>query len=288
MIDLHTHSEHSDGTFSVRKIIETAKNLQMTAISITDHDSISSQKEAISIARELRQDYITGIEFSIDFRNPNGVFHLLGYGINEDNTEISRICKLIQEERFERNRSVLRKLKAAGYIINYQEIVEKFNTSAPGRPHIAAMMKEKGYVKSIYEAFDRFLGDGKSFHIEKNNIDLETACSSIINAGGVPIIAHPISLRLNREDFSNFLLDAKEKGVVGLEAINSGFKNRNCRKFLKAHSEVIEKTQMIFTAGSDFHGSNKPGIKIGRDSAGTKISDTFLPDTIKKLKIRLD
>lgn len=288
MIDLHIHSEHSDGTYSVEKIFKTSKNLGIHTISITDHDSINSQKEAIYYANKYNLRYITGVEFSIDYRNPNGAFHLLGYGIDIENKNILQICDRVIADRILRNKEILKLLNSAGYKIEQKELEEKFNTNSPGRPHIASLMKEKGYVKSIFEAFEKYLGDHKEFYVEKKSINLRDACDAIIGAGGIPIIAHPLSLRLNKDDFAVFLKDAHYKGVVGIEAFNSGFKNRNCRKFLKANNEILTKTEMIYTAGSDFHGSNKPGIKMGRDSAGRKISGEFLPQKIKNKIIRLE
>ncbi|MBM7558645.1 PHP domain-containing protein [Marinitoga litoralis] len=274
LLDLHSHSIYSDGTLSPEELILKAKEKNLTIYSITDHDNIDAQKEAMYYANKYNVNYITGLEISTKFKN---MFDILGYNISLDNHELNAALKKVQDFRKNRNKLMIEKLNSLGFDISLDEVINEADGDVVGRPHFARVLLKKGYVKDRDEAFNKYLGDGKIAHIPKEKILPEEAVKLIKNAGGYPVIAHPKYLKLTYKELKELVLKLKEYGLWGIEVYYPKHSNSEIKMF----RDLAIETGLYITAGSDFHGANKPDIDLGMN-----IADELLQKSIEILNKR--
>lgn len=248
--DLHTHTYFSDGTFSPREVIALAKKEGLSCISITDHDSIDAY---LSFPfQEEDVELIPGIELTADLNNIE--VHILGYLVDYQELWFQKKLKEIRQERVSRLEEMCAKLSALGMPISSPEVLEFTGDAAVGRLHLARMMVKKGFVSSAQEAFNRFIGDGKSAYVSRFRLKPGEAIALIRKAGGVPVLAHPYSLA-NQELIPGFVQD----GLMGLEAVYPEHTNSQ----VKRYKELAQKYGLLVTGGSDCHGQAKPEVKMG-------------------------
>ncbi|MCK5197352.1 MAG: PHP domain-containing protein [Spirochaetales bacterium] len=271
MIDLHTHSYFSDGTLSPTELIEQAESLSMKAISITDHDTTSGLKEGAAAAKDKNVKFIPGIELSVEHKP--GELHILGLGLK--NWENAPILQEINKKRNTRNRKIIELMNVQGLNITIEDL-KQLTKGTIGRPHFASWMVSEGHVKNINEAFSNYLTWGKPFYLPRETIFLEEAIDFIHNCGAYAIVAHPLNTPVNFNALLEKIDNWLASGIDGIEAVHSGSK-RNMTKRLLIYGK--EKGCMI-TGGSDFHGKNKPYIKLGKTEKLGIISDEFLPDEL--------
>ena len=251
--DLHTHSTCSDGTFSPRELIVRAKEVGLTGLSITDHDTIAAYPEAFSIAKEHNIALIPGVELSC-FQNRETV-HILGYSFDPQSDIMLESTSLQRLRRLERNREILKKLKSFKMPLEESDISSSDHpTYAYGRVHIAMAMVSKGYVASVVDAFRLYLGDEKSCYVEGAKWSVEEGIDIIRRSKGLAVLAHPhlISSASVRKKMLQMPFD-------GIEAYYSRACMRDNEKWLQAAS----KNGWFVTGGSDFHGDIKPDISLG-------------------------
>jgi len=273
MIDLHTHSTASDGTYTPSQLIEKAIALPLKAIALTDHDTLSGLKEAKEAAKG-KIIFIDGVEISIEWKK--GEAHLLGLGVREDSASLNSLLSYLKKEREKRGELIAEKLNAAGFSIDYEELKSLNCTGTVGRPHFASYMKEKNIVKTVQEAFDKYLGFGKPFYIEKKNADMRKAICAIKDAGGIPILAHPMSLYRSWSLLPSIIKGFKEMGLLGIEAWHPGTKKNNCLRL-----ELLAKElSLIVTASSDFHGERRIDRHLGRTCDNIPIEDFYLDSLV--------
>lgn len=262
-IDLHIHSTASDGTYSPKEIIALAEKLQLAAISITDHDTVAGSKEAIvsDIPPDLK--FITGVEISASpppSFHCSGSFHILGYLFRLDDPLLNQTLSELQLARDNRNPGIIKRLNDLGINVSIQEVVELSGEGLTGRPHIARLMIKKGYVKSIDEAFDKYLAKGKPAYVDKYRIECGRIIEIILNAGGIPVLAHPALVELgNGREFEELIFELKELGLKGIEVYYPEHSKDQVSYYLK----LAEKHKLLVTGGTDFHGSLKPDINMG-------------------------
>ena len=268
MIDLHTHSTASDGTYTPTQLIEKALSLSLKAIALTDHDTLKGIDEARKVASG-HLIFVPGVEISIEWKN--GECHLLGLGVREDSDELNNLLYTLEIEREKRARLMAKSLNDAGFAIDYDEIASGVDGTV-GRPHFASYMKEKNYVKTVQEAFDKYLGMGRPFFIEKKNVDLSDAISGIKAAGGIPVLAHPMSLYRSWSHLPSIIQSFKDMGLVGLEAWHPGTKWSNCKRL----EDLANELSLAVSAGSDFHGARRVDRHLGRTCNDIEIEDVFL------------
>lgn len=276
MIDLHTHSSASDGTLSPAALLEYAAQLGVSVLALTDHDTISGIPEAEAAAKKFGVSLIPGVEFNIEV--PFGEFHLLAYGTDMKNASFLQLLDEAKYNRNERNQNLCDQLFAHGIAITYQNLQEKFSGQI-GRPHIARTLKELGIVKSVQEGFDKYLAKGRPFYLKTKGLDFEKALRTIKKANGVAVLAHPMSLYLSWGKLEGKIRELKEAGLDALEAWNTGTKAHYCRRLEK----LAEQLKMPVTAGSDFHGKNKPDHRLGMRSDGKKIDERYYEENLKVL-----
>jgi len=276
-IDLHIHSTASDGSLSPADIIDHAQKLNLAAIAITDHDSIAGSKAALQIGIPPSLHFLTGVEISAahpSFFPGSGSFHILGYDINLDNRNLNRALRKLQDARKNRNPEILNRLKKLGFQISLEEVAQEVGEGQLGRPHIAYTMLKKGFVASIEEAFDKYLGTKRPAYVDKYRIECEQAIRIIRAAGGIPVLAHPALLNIEDNQKLDALLQNLMKiGLAGIEVYYPGHSPQQIRQY----TELAGKYDLLMTGGTDFHGAIMPEIKMGSGSG-----DLFVPFNLYK------
>ena len=258
MIDLHTHSTASDGTMSPTELIEYAKEKDLEALALTDHDTIGGLQEAISAGDKFGIEVVPGIEISAEY--PDSTLHILGYYIDFKNKEFLKNISILQKARTERNPKIAKKLQAIGINISFEEIVEEAGTGLVGRPHFAQVLLKKGYVKNTKEAFDKYLKKGAPAYEDKFRFPPGEAISHIIKAGGIPVLAHPSTLNCRtNSDLESFVSEMIKYGLRGIETYYA----EHSHSQIKLFKHIAEKHNLILTGGTDFHGKNIKGVELG-------------------------
>lgn len=276
-IDLHIHSTASDGSLTPADIIDHAQKLNLAAIAITDHDSVDGSKEALQIGIPPSLHFLTGVEISAahpPFFPGSGSFHILGYAIHLDNRDLNQALSKLQDARKNRNPEILKRLNKLGFRISLEEVNQEVGEGQLGRPHIAYAMVKKGFVASINEAFDKYLGTARPAYVDKDRIECEQAINIIRAAGGVPVLAHPALLNIEYDQKLDALLQNLIKiGLAGIEVYYPGHSPQQIRQY----TELAGKYGLLITGGTDFHGSITPEIKMGSGSG-----DLFVPYNLYK------
>ncbi|MGD8883540.1 MAG: PHP domain-containing protein [Desulfobacterales bacterium] len=276
-IDLHIHSTASDGSLTPADIIDHALKLNLAAIAITDHDSIDGSKEALQIGIPPSLHFLTGVEISAahpPFFPGSGSIHILGYDIQLDNRDLNQALSKLQDARKNRNPKILKRLKKLGFQISLEEVSQQVGKSQLGRPHIAYAMLKKGFVASIDEAFDKYLGTKGLAYVEKDRIECEQAIKIIRAAGGIPVLAHPALLNIeNNQKLDALLQNLIKIGLAGIEV----YYPEHSPQQIRHYTELARKYDLLMTGGTDFHGTIMPEIKMG---SGT--GDLFVPYNLYK------
>lgn len=247
--DLHCHSSFSDGTSSPTEIVELAKSLGFKGVTVTDHDTTLGLPELFDAAKKNGLVALTGIEFSCHLDKES--VHVLGYRFDPAHPAIAHLEARHRERRLERSQKMQAKLKTLGIDIDLSKIQVK---GVIGRPHIAALLIEKGLVKDIKEAFSKFLGDGKSAYVEAYTVTLNETIDAIKQAGGISVLAHPHLL--SESTLFNRLV---KYPFDGIECYYGNFTRAQNDRYLK---KALEKNLLI-TGGSDYHGTTKPLSRYG-------------------------
>ena len=262
-IDLHIHSTASDGTLTPREIISMARDLNLAAIAITDHDTIDGAKEALDQCGSPFPHFVPGVEISATpFFKGRGdsSYHMLGYFLDLDNPELNHLLKKLQKARSGRNPEIIKKLQAAGLDISLDEVRSAAGEGQVGRPHIAQVMIDKGYVGSINHAFDAFLSKGRPAYVDKFRIDCQGVIDIITHAGGVPVLAHPGLISVQSDDeLESLVVALKKAGLMGLEVYYPDHSAKQVALFEK----MAAAHDLLITGGTDFHGELKPDTSMG-------------------------
>jgi hypothetical protein len=279
-IDLHIHSTASDGTLSPAEIIRTAQQLGLSAISITDHDTLAGIEEALNAGVPASLGFITGVEISTDPPTPfslSGSMHLLGYGIRLDDTALNAELTKLQEARANRNPQIVHLLNQLGFALSYESLLASCDGQL-SRPHIARQLVEKGYVASIDEAFDKFLGNGKPAYVEKYHLNWRRAIQVIRESGGLAVLAHPSLLDLPNDDaLEELIVILKSAGLEGIEVYYPEHTLSQTDRF----RALANRHRLKMTGGTDFHGAITPGIQMGVGKG-----DFFIPYSLYEDLIR--
>ena len=278
IIDLHTHSTASDGTYSPAELVVYAAARHLRVLALTDHDTIDGLQEAAEEARRQGLIFIPGIEINIAW--PTGEFHLLGLGLRRLSPELRRILRFLADSREERNRLMAQRLQEAGIPVTLEEVSAHFNTKMIGRPHFAQYMEEKGFVKQRQLAFDKYFAKGRPCFVERTGAELADAVAAIKSSGGVPVQAHPLSMYVSWGKIDGVMEEIRDKGVMGLEAWHPGVRVAEAERL----EELGHRLGMIVTAGSDFHGEQvRADRKLGHSAGGKQIDSRFWEEELQPL-----
>jgi predicted metal-dependent phosphoesterase TrpH len=280
-IDLHIHSTASDGTLSPVEILRLAEKLELGAISITDHDTLKGSKCLLEAAASSDVRVLTGIEISTippALHPVAGSFHILGYGIRLNDPELNQTLEILQQARENRNPSIINCLNAMGMDITIEEVIQASGEAQIGRPHIAQLMIKKGFVQTINEAFDRYLGFNKPAYMDKYRLDCQKAIEVITAAGGAPVLAHPFLLGIQDNSRLEFLVATlKEMGLQGIEV----YYPEHSSAYVEFYSRLARNHDLAITGGTDFHGALKPDIQLGYGKG-----DFFIPYSVYDLLLK--
>jgi 3',5'-nucleoside bisphosphate phosphatase len=246
--DLHTHTTASDGTQRPAANVQMAFDAGLGAIAITDHDTVSGIQEAVEAGRKFGIEVVPGVEISTVARNQD--IHVLGYYIQAGDPQFLRRLESLREIRDRRNEMMIERLQELGLSITMEEVFQevkniKTKGDTVGRPHIAAVLLEKGYVASISDAFDRYLGKGAAAYANPPRIEPATAIEWIHEAGGAAVLAHP---GIYHDD--ELVEEIVGQGLDGIEVYHSDHSPEDEARYLR----LAERSRLLITAGSDFHG----------------------------------
>lgn len=276
MIDLHVHTTASDGQYSPTQILVKAAEKKINTIAITDHDTIDGLEEGKLAAEKLGITFIPGVELNINF--PRGEFHLLGLGFTHISSSLIEILDSLVKNREERNIKIIEKMNKDGIDISYDELKNQYPNTIIGRPHFAAILESKSIVKNRQQAFDKFLAQGRPYYQQRVGCNLDEAIVAIKDSGGVPVLAHPMSLYLSWGKMHEIFADFYERGIGGLEAFHPGARMTECLRL----EELARKIGFFITAGSDFHGEKiRADRKLGHTCRNLKIEDRFWTEELK-------
>ncbi len=262
MIDLHTHTNESDGTFSPQELIVEARRVGLSALAITDHDTFSGYEAALPFVQGGGLDLIRGIELNSRLRveaHPVRWAHILAYFPHSEPSAAFRQWLRDQlASRRDRNVRLAERLRQHGLDISVEE-VEARGRSLAGRPHFARILVEKGYAADVNEAFQRYIGEDSPAFVERESLPTEAVVRLIREGGGVPVIAHPVRLSLPLDALKSVLRRLKEEGLLGLEIYHSEHE----AELQNSYRGLAEALALLPTGGSDFHGTAKPYTELG-------------------------
>lgn len=265
VIDLHTHSTASDGSMSPAEIVRQAKEIGLSAVALTDHDTVDGVGEALEEGGRIGIQVIPGIEISVDYKPE---MHILGYFMDQSRyTGIRKELELTIRGREERNKKIINRLNTLGVDITEEEVKSAAPGDITGRPHIAKVLVSKGYVKTVDEAFDKYLCREGLAYFKRFELKPADGIKAIRNAGGLPVLAHPIFLRKNYSEMDKLLAELKQYGLAGIEAYYSENSKEDTGNMLR----LAIKHDLLVTGGSDFHGTYKNGIALGSGRGNLKV-----------------
>jgi 3',5'-nucleoside bisphosphate phosphatase len=278
MIDLHSHTNKSDGTFTPQELVDEAVRVGLSALSITDHDTFTGYDAAIPFAKEAGLDLICGIELSTRYQG--ATLHLLGYFPNtQPSQDLRDWLGSILEARRDRNRRLITKLQSLGIDITLEE-VEKEGRTLTARPHFARVLVEKGYVKDMQAAFDEYLDESARGFVQRQEVPIEEALERILDSGGVPSLAHPVRVAKNNWDkIAEYVEDLAGLGLRAIEVYHSDHSPEN----VSYYASLAARFSLGSTGGSDFHGANKADIQLGTGKRNNLAVPDGLLDNLRAL-----
>lgn len=263
-IDMHVHSTASDGTISPHDLPAAARRAGVSIMALTDHDTVDGVPSFKRACAKSGVRGIAGIELSADAPFTT---HILGYRLR-DLSVINEATEWIVRKRNERNAAIVEKLIESGVDITLDDVEHAAKGRVVARPHFAAVLQEKGYVSNTREAFDKYLSKGRPGYVKREAYDAERCIDIIKSAGGVAALAHPSLTGLEGEELDELLSRLQGFGLWGIECFSSHCSNEDALNFCR-HAD---KHNLCATAGSDFHGSNRPNVSLG-----VLVSEGFLP-----------
>lgn len=277
-IDLHAHTTASDGSLTPAELISLARSTGLDALAITDHDTFDGYETAVPLAREIGLDLVRGIELNsrldVGAGRDRRFAHLLGYWpVGQPTAEFTGWLQAERKDRRTRNERLAQALQTRGVDITLEE-VETAGRSLAGRVHFARLLVEKRYAANIEDAFQRYLGENAPSYVERESQTTQEAIRMVRNGGGIPVLAHPIRLSLDRDSEPDVFRDLKHAGLLGLEIYHSEHSPE-----LQAHyRQLAQELGFLPSGGSDFHGDAvKPDIQLGTGrNANVRVPREFL------------
>ncbi len=276
-IDLHVHSNASDGTLTPAGVVELAAQKGLSAIALTDHDTIEGIPEALEAAKSLPLEVIPGIELSCVYQGEE--IHILGLYVDLADKNFIAETDTLKDIRMKRNTEMIHRFQNAGIDITLSEVQGGNPDTVITRAHFARVLLEKGYVKNMDQAFKKYLSYSGPYCPRKEKITPEHAMKMLRDCKASPVLAHPYQYHLGDKKTEELVSYLKEMGLHGLEVYHSSNNQYDSGKLKK----LAKKYQLFPTGGSDFHGTNKPDIDLGTGRGGLRISALLLDD-IKRIR----
>jgi predicted metal-dependent phosphoesterase TrpH len=255
--DLHVHSTCSDGTVAPAEVVRRAKSARLAAMALTDHDTFDGVAEALDAGRRFGIRVVPGIELSLPHA---GTFHMIGLAVDPACPRLRAVADLLNGGRGPRNREIVAKLAALGVEVTIEEVEAEAGGDVVARPHVARVLVKKGVVGSIQEAFDRYLKKGAPAYADRPRVELSEAIAAIREAGGASVLCHPFTLGF--DDDASILAELRRLAAAGLDAVEVRC-GRSTPKEIARWEGLARDAGLLPSGGSDFHGDNKPDLKIG-------------------------
>lgn len=281
-IDLHLHSTCSDGTDSPSRLAALGKAGNLSAMALTDHDTVSGIDQFLEACKEVGIEGVPGIEISCIYTD--GAFekeiHIVGLFIDHHSSQLNEALSNLVTNRRKRNLQVIELFSRIGIDFSLEEMEEMYPGAILTRAHFADFLMKKGITGSINEGFDRFLGDGKPCYIKRETLSSIQTINLIHNAGGIAILAHPLTYKLSSDNLSHMVTELARQGIDGIEAIYSTFTSRD-----EADMKLLaQKNHLLISGGSDYHGKNKPAISLGTGKGRLEVPYEVLKNIKSLLK----
>ncbi len=274
IIDLHTHTTESDGSFTPEELILEAKKVGLSAIAITDHDSMAGIRKAMPVAIANDIELIPGIEFSTDYNGKE--VHVVGLYIDTEHPHLLEKLKEFHESRTNRNALMIENLQKEGFAITMEELLAENPDCVITRANIARFLYEHGMIPSIQTAFEKYIGDHCKCYVNRFKVTPMDAVHLIKEAGGIAILAHPLLYHMSDANLQKLIDDMKVAGLDGIEAIYCTYSPSEERQMKK----LAQDNGLLISGGSDFHGTTKPKLNLG-----TGYGKLFIPyEVLDKIK----
>ncbi|MBQ8733146.1 MAG: PHP domain-containing protein [Anaerotignum sp.] len=281
IIDLHAHSTASDGTYAPAEVAELAKKIGLSAIALTDHDTIDGLEEFQKTGKELGMETIAGIEFAALWENHHRPeIHIVGLGFNPDHPVLLERMKDIKRSRDIRNQKMCEKLSSLGLHITLEEVAANAGGEIITRAHFANVLLQKGYIAKKEDAFSRYISTGLPGYVEREFLTPELCIRTIKEAGGAAILAHPTLYGLSPEQIEELCTELIPYGLDGVECQYSTYSPAETKMI----TAIAEKLHLLPSGGSDFHGKNKPNIHLGSGKSNLAIPYRFWEELKKRTK----
>ena len=270
-VDLHIHSNYSDGTASPAEIIHNAYANGLHAIALTDHDTVDGIQDALNAADKMSRSFIMipGVEISADYKHP---LHILGYFHQSNYMNINPFLAEMKRERHIRNQGIINKLNNLGIRVTMDDVKQIAGKEVFGRPHIAAALISKGFAASQTTAFNDFLSAGRKAYVSKRSLPPDECVAAIADAGGLPVIAHPSQIGLRLGDVELLAQWLIKHGLFGIEAYYPEHTPKETANYL----DLARNLNISATGGSDYHGDYRKHIMLGSGKDG----NLFVPDSV--------
>mgnify|MGYP004631463161 FL=1 len=268
-VDLHVHSTASDGTFTPAELVRAAVKAELSAFALTDHDTVAGINEALKAAHGVIE-VIPGIEISTSWKDKE--IHIVGLCIDYNDNDFLNAIGNEVSRRNERNLKLIDMFNEYGFPVTLEELTDMFPDSIITRAHFASYMVKKGYVKDNREAFARYLGDGMPLYVQRERKSTREAVDIIKKAKGAAILAHPLLYHLTGGELDSLCNELKSYGLTGIESMDStyrGFDELTVRNLARRYD-------LLESGGSDFHGANKPDIRLGCGRGNLMIGYSYL------------
>lgn len=275
LIDLHIHSTLSDGTLSPEEIVSLAKERGLVALSITDHDTLAAYPALHQLGQAQGLEIITGIE--VTAHQDDLSLHLLGYGLDPQSLGLTTALDEIQEARQERNRGIIARLNDLNIPLRLEDLPN--HQGQTGRPHIARALTLRGVVRSEQEAFARFLRKDGAAYVKRQLLPVRQAMAMIIEAGGLPVLAHPGTMKLHEAALARLVNELKDQGLAGIE-VHHPMNGENTRHLLR---KLCQTLGLLVTGGSDFHGREGDRAPLGESGGRRPVPAALLPPLSARL-----
>lgn len=272
LIDLHVHSTASDGSLTPTEVVNRAAGLGLTAMALTDHDTVSGIDEALKAAKDLDMEVIPGIEVSCIYKEKE--IHILGLYIDHTNPELLSFLKEASRKRYDRNMEMLAAFNKDGFEITVEDLHCGNPKTVITRAHFARALLKRGYVSSVDQAFRKYLNQDRPYYRSRELITPEEVLNALQAAGGFPVLAHPLQYKLGWAGTEELVSKLTDHGLCGLECFHSSNNQDESGKLRK----LAKKYFLAPTGGSDFHGAAKPDIEIGSGRGGLRVSALYLDD----------
>lgn len=276
-IDLHTHSAFSDGSDSPTELVAKAVNLGLTALALTDHDTQEGLAEARQAAAGADIDLIPGTELSLT--NKYGGMHLIVLWLEPGPGPLQDRLKAIQSARTGRNQAIVEELTRLGMPVTLAEVEMEAGDGSVGRPHIASVMVQKGYVPDIKTAFDLWLANDRPAYARRMLLTPEEGIGLAVESGAVPILSHPHTLAINRaHEMADVLDELKGYGLMGLESVYPSYRQHE----RDGYTMLARRFGLIPSGGSDYHGTYKASLDLGIGYGDLSVPEAVLEELREK------